>query len=345
MKKTAFSIALVLTVCLWSCAKKEMQTELSSNNLAGYLDTHSGILFTTAADQSDVLTKLQAKPEGDGLYAMPIMTHEGKTVLYIFQVTEVENPSEYQAFIPVDICMDEVFFDFEKQIVSLIDQKVPNLKDRILMACGGLLGDLEEKVLKDIPKAERKKELEKLDVFRKKMLENGQEKGAAAEEALKQEDLEAAKKEGGALNEKAREDYYLDLDYCRDKLWNFGLGVRLRYELNEEIPPEVINEFERDFIRYKVYKDASCQDGPATMARICTQELPLLLGRDSLNRPIRMPLRWVSDEYFARKVCRIGSGFCVEQEVVIGAGKVYSDAGCTRLINIRQYKGFGCFDS
>ncbi|OOG74898.1 hypothetical protein [Algoriphagus sp. A40] len=342
MKKLLFSLAVILILSLFSCSKKEIKTELTSEDLAGYLDTHSGILFTTSADKSDVLTKLQAKPFEGELYTLPILEHEGKTVLYIFQLAEVERPWEFQDYKPTDICMDEVFQDFENQISSLINRNVPNLKDQIILACGKLAGDLEEGLNGQGP---MEKDKEKLDEFKGKLLKNGQEKGEAAEKALKEGDPEAAKKEGEELNEEAKDEYYRDLDFCKEKLWDFSFRMRYKFEFNEEIPAELINEFERDFIRYKVYKSAACQDGPATLARICTQEFPLLIGRDTLNRPIQLPPRWISEEYFARKVCRIGNGFCVEQEVVIGSGKVYSDANCTRLINIREYKGFSCFDS
>lgn len=345
MKKLTFLLVISLIFCFWSCEKKEVKTELTPEDLAGYLDTQAGILFTTSADKSDVLAKLQAKPFEGEYYTLPILEHEGKTVLYIFQLEEVERPWEFQNYIPSDICKDKVFQDFENEIFRLIDRKVPNLKDQIILACGKLAGDLEGGIGDQVPLEKRQEEKENLEEFKEKLLNNAQEKGEAAEQALKEGDPEAAKKEGKELKEEAKEEYHLDFDFCKEKSWNFGFGLRYKYELNEEIPAELINEFEHDFIKYKVYKSAACQDGPATMARICTQETPLLFGRDTLNRPIQIPPRWVSDEYFARKVCRIGTGLCVEQEVVIGTGKVYSDANCTRLIQIREYKGFSCFDT
>lgn len=191
----------------------------------------------------------------------------------------------------------------------------------------------------------RKEERQKLDDFERKFLENGQEKGGDVEKALEEGDPEAAKKEREELKEKAKDDYYFDLDYCKGKKWDLGLRFQLKFGVNEELPPELINEFEKDFIRYKVFKDASCLDGPSTLARICAEDMPMLFGVDTLNRPVRISPRWISEEFFARKACRIGSGFCVEQEVVIGTAKVYSDDNCSRLINIRQYRGFSCFDS
>ncbi|HSF55071.1 MAG TPA: hypothetical protein VLA71_15055 [Algoriphagus sp.] len=345
MKKLLISLAIGLLFCCWSCSKKDVKTELTSEDLAGYLDTQAGILFTTAADKSEVLAKLQAKPYEEEFYTFPILEHEGKTVLYVFQLEEVERPWEFQDYKPDDICMDEVFQTFENEIFRLIDRKVPNLKDRIILACGKLAGDLEEGLRDQAPLEMRQDEREKLEEFKEKLSNNAKEKGEAAEQALKEGDPEAAKKEGEELKEQAKEDYHLDFDFCKEKLWNFDLGLRYKYELNGEIPAELIKEFEHEFIKYKVYKSAACQEGPATMARICTQETPLLIGGDTLNRPIQLPPRWVSDEFFARKVCRIGTGLCVEQEVVIGTGKVYSDANCARLINIREYKGFSCFDN
>ncbi len=158
MKMIPFSTAFVLLFCLWSCAKKETQTELTSANLAGVLDTRSGILFTTAADRSDVLTKLQASPYDDGRYSMPVMEYEGKTVLYIFQLSEVDHPSEYQSYTPNDVCMDEAFWDFSQQIDKLINQASPDLKGQILMACGRLADDLEEEMERVTPKDRRKEE-------------------------------------------------------------------------------------------------------------------------------------------------------------------------------------------
>lgn len=354
MKKLPFSIAIILLACLWSCIKKEIKKELTSEDLAGYLDTKAGILFTTVADKSDVLAKLQAKPYEEEFYTMPILEVAGKTVLYIFQVEEVERPFDFQDFKPVDICRDGVFQEFEYQITSLIDQNVPYLKDQILMACGKLAGDLEDGLDDQAPLVrgkekeileKRQQDKEKLNEFREKLLKNGQEKGEAAEQALKDGDPEAAKKQGEDLKEEAQKEYNWDFDFCKERFWNFKLGARYMYDFNEEIPPELINEFINDHIKYKVYKSAECKEGPATMAKICTQEVIVLLGMDSLNKPIQIPPKWVSDEYFPRKVCRIGTGLCVEQEVVIGTGKVYSDANCTRLIDIRNYKGFSCFDS
>lgn len=345
MKKTSFFPAFILLISLFSCIKKEAPPELGAENVAGFLNTQVGILFTTATDQADVLAKLEAKPAEEGMFAMPIMEHEGKTVWYTFQVSQVEKPWEYLGYVIEDICMDQVFFDFESQVDDLIEGAVPNLGDQIVMACGDLVGDLEEEVKEKTPEERLKEQQEKLREFSERLLEMGRELGRAAEEALKQQDADAAKEKGKELAKNAKREFSLDLDYCLDKDWNFGFGWRYGYEFQEELPPELIQEFSKNFVRYKVYKEATCGVGPPTMARNCSMELPLMLPGDSLSKPIPMPTRWVTDEYYERKVCRIGKGFCVEQEVVIGLSKVYSDPNCTRMIHVRSFKGFSCFDS
>jgi len=278
---------------------------------------------------------------------MPVFIIDETQVYMIFDVEEVDNPSEFLHFQYDDYCYADILNDFENELLELIETDDENIENQIIIACGDVLGEISNKENnkeKNI-KGKEKEALEKLkekkqeeNALKKELAETAKEQAEKVKEALDNGDKNGAKEKAKELVDKTKEKLYLHFNYPNCEDWNFGMGYGQYWTPNPtEIPPDLINQFSHDNIRYKVYKNAKCGPGPPTIAFQCYRHGIL----DSVNPP---PPIWMTEEYLPRKVCERGSGFCVEQEVVIELIKEYSDDSCKRLINVKPVKDFACFD-
>ena len=350
MKTLTSLFLIVLFLAISGCTNPDCPTDpLTNDDITGFIDGSTGILFTTAADKLDVLASLEAEPHTETTYRMPIFEIGEQQVFLIFKVEEVEQPSAYMEYEFVDYCYSAVFQEFENELMELIEMNEENLEDQFIIACGdamGQIGDDEEEKQQNV----KGKEQETLDKLKKnkqakkelknELAETAKKKGIEAKQALNNGDKDKAKEKAKELVEESKKKFTLKLDYkfCED--WKFGVEYGYWYtEPEPEIPPELINAFTNQNIRYRVYKSAECGPGPPTLSLICYNSTPIRL--DSTRPP--PPPVWTSQEHLPRDVCRRGTGFCVEQEVVYLIERDYSDSLCNRLINVRPYKDFACF--
>jgi hypothetical protein len=346
MRSTTISLLIGLIIMLAGCESNCPPDPLSNDDIAGFIDGTTGILFTTAEDREDVLSSLSASPHDETTWRMPIFDLEEQTVYLVFRIAEVESPYQYMDYAFDDYCFDNIFFELETELLDLVELNEGNLQDQFILACGDAVGKIGEKADEQARNVKGKENdaLEKLKKnkknkakLKKDMAKAAKEKGGEAKAALNNGDEETAKKKAKELAEetKWKFDLHFDYDWCDD--WKFKLDFGYTWSEEPVTPPALINEFTHQNIRYKVYKNAECGPGPPTMSFICYNYTP----PDTL-RP-NVPPVWTTQEYLTRDVCTGGNGFCVEQEVVYLLEKDYSDSTCRRLINVRQYKDFACF--
>jgi len=344
--KTSNQLLAMCLLFLFSC-NNYPPVPLTNDDIAGYIDGSTGILFTTKTDRKDVLANLEASQHEGSLYKMPVFEIENQPVYLLFEVAEVENPDEFINYQHSDYRFQELFIDFENELMDIIERNEANLADQFIIACGDVLGQIgeEEESRENIRKGKEKEALDKLKEkkeskkkLKKELAETAKKKGQEAKEALNNGDKDGAKEKAKELKEEMKFKYfeYFNWDWCPD------LDLKLKYgyfykDLSDTIPPELINEFSKDNIRYKVYKSAKCGDSFTPPYITCWKTLPI----DTI-RPA--PAVWNTIEQLPRKNCERGTAFCVEQEVVIALDKDYSDSLCTRLINVRPIKGFACFN-
>jgi hypothetical protein len=345
--KTTILIFAIGMLLLFGCNNDCPPEPLTNNDIAGYIDGSTGILFTSPEYREDVLASLDATPHEDLLYKMPVFKIDETQVYLLFEIAEVPDPAQYMGYKQEDDCYKYLFDEFRTELMDLIELNEDNLEDRFILACGDLAGklDAEEKEKEKNEKGKEQDALQNLEkknvakaAFKKKLAENGKEKAGAVKNKLNNGDKEGAKEKAGELADETEQEFYLDFGYdlCPD--WNLKLGLKYYYTPQPTpIPPEIINEFTRKNIRYKVYKDADCGDEGTPPYLTCYR----WLSTDTL---LPDPEIWITHEKLPRKNCERGTGFCVEQEVVLTLTKHYSDAACTRLIAVYPDKGFACFD-
>ena len=344
------SHALLLTICIFfilSCKNDCPPDQLTNDDIAGYIDGSTGILFTTKTDRQDVLANLEASPHKGSLYKMPVFEDENNQVYLLFEIAEVDKPGEFINYRRSDICFQELFIDLENELVEIIERNDENLADQFIIACGDALGQIgnQEEANVNVKKGKEQEALDQLKEKKenKKKLKNeiaetAKKKGQEAIEALNNNDEEGAKKKAEELKDELKFKYYeyFKWDWCPD------MGLKLKYgyfykDLTDTIPPpELINEFAKDNIRYKVYKSAKCGNSFTPPYFSCWKFEPI----DSIPAPVV----WNTVEELPRKNCERGTAFCVEQEVVLALDQTYSDSLCTRLINVKPIKGFACFN-
>ena len=336
-----------LTFCFHSCNNDCPPDPLNNDDIAGYIDGSTGILFTTKADRQEVLANLDASPHEGSLYKMPVFEHDNEQVYLLFQVAEVDRPAEFVNYRHSDYCFEELFIDLENELMDIIERNEDNLADQFVMACGDALGQIgkEEEANENIRKGKEQESLDKLkekkeskNQLKKEITKTAKKKGGEAKDALDNDDKDTAKEKAKELKDEFK-DYYREFfryQWCRD--WEFRLMYNNYYKgSNATKPaPELIKEFAKDNIRYKVYKSANCGKSFTPPYITCWKNMPF----DSIPAPIV----WNTVEKLPRKNCERGTGFCVEQEVVLALDKDYSDSLCTRLISVKPVKGFACFD-
>lgn len=342
--------SLLLVICLLflsSCNNDCPPEPLNNTDIAGFIDGSTGILFTTPDYKQDVLASLEATPHEGLLYKMPVFEIEETQVYLLFEIAEVPDPEQYMGYKHEDDCYEYLFDEFRTELMDIIELNNDNLEDQFILACGDLAGklDAEEKEKEKNEKGKEQDALKNLEKkkearkgFKKKLAENGKEKAEAIKAKLNNGDKDGAKEKAGELADESKEDFYFHFGYefCPD--WKFGLDLKYYYTPQPTpIPPEVINEFTKNNIRYKVYKDADCGDEGTPPYFMCYR-------MSSFDTLLPDPEIWITHEELPRKNCERGTGFCVEQEVVLTLTKHYSDAACTRLIGVYPNKGFACFD-
>lgn len=293
-----------------------------------------------------MLENLGANPHEGSLYKMPVFEHENEPVYMLFEVAEVETPSEFLNYRHSDYCFQELFIDLENELMDIIQRNEDNLADQFIMACGDALGQIgeEEEGKENVRKGKEQEALDKLKEkkenkkkLKKEIAETAKKKGQEAKEALNNGDEDSAKEKAEELKDDLKYKYYeyFKWEWCPD--WDLGLKYGYFYkDLTNTIPPELINEFSKDNIKYKVYKSAKCGDSYTPASITCWKR------RSFSSFPV--PAVWNTTEQLPRKKCVRGTAFCVEQEVVLALNKEYSDSLCTRLINVRPIKGFACFN-
>ncbi len=346
MKTTTLLLAVAILFIV-SCNNNCPPGPLTNDDIAGYIDGSTGILFTTKTDKKDVLTKLDASPHEGSSYKMPVFEIENQPVYLLFEIAEVDHPGEFINYQHSDYCFQELFIDFENELMEIIERNEANLEDQFIIACGDVIGQIgeEEEAKENIRKGKEKEALDKLKEkkenkkkLKKELAETAKKKGQEAKEALNNGDIDEANEKAKELVDETKYKFNLKYkyDYCDD--WQLRLDYDYYWtQTPTTIPPELINEFSKDNIRYKVYKSAKCGDSYTPPYFTCWQWHSL----DTL-RPA--PSIWNTVEELPRKNCERGTAFCVEQEVVIALDKDYSDSLCSRLISVRPVKGFACFD-
>jgi hypothetical protein len=356
MKTKALIFIFLGIILLAACNSTNCPPEpLTNSDIAGYLNGSTGILFTTIIDRDPVLENLNATPfEAEkGVFKMPVFMIDETQIYLLFGVKEVKNPSAFINYQASDYCYNQLFQDFKDELMDIIENDEKNLVDRFVFACGKLAGRLEvnEKTKEKNLNGKEKETIEKLGKIDeeikeliKDLTERGKKKGEEAKEKLENGDKDGAKQKAEELKEEAQQEFHFGFGYrfCED--WDFGLkyGKFWYSPQPTPVPPELINEFSRDNIRYKVYKSARCGESftPPSFADCFSL---YYINVDSIN-PLPQPNIWTTEELLPRKKCERGTGFCVEQEVVVKMIREYSDSLCTRLVNVRQVKDFACFD-
>ena len=352
MKTTASVFLIALSILMQNCKSTECPPDpLSANDIAGYIDGSTGILFTTTTNKENVLTSLNATPHEEGTYKMPVFEIDEQQVYLVFRTAEVEQPFQYIDYRFSDYCYNSIFLDFENELMELIELNEENMTAQFIIACGDVVGQLDdnEKEKEKNIKGKEKEALENLKKkeenkreLKKELSEMAKKKGDEAKQALNNDDKEGAKEKAKELVDETKFRFNLKYNYDFCDEWNLKLDYGFYWTADTTvIPPDLINEFSNANIRYKVYKNAECGPGPPTIGFTCFQFTPFLF--DSIRPPPPPPAIWTTQEHQFRDVCQRGKGFCVEQEVVILIEKDYSDSLCTRLVNVRPINGFACF--
>lgn len=323
---------------------------LGDNEIAGYVDGKINTLFTTEKDKDDVLASLDASPHLGETYKMPVFEVENNQVYLLFNIMEVDQPAAYMNLEYGDYCYASIFNQLEMELYDLIELNEDNLADQFIIACGDAIGEIADKEKEKNAKAKKGEEKDAIKKLKenekakketkKDISKTAKEKGNEAKEKLNNGDKDGAKEKAKELADECKEKVKLKFnfgwEFCED--WEFKLDLGYWWNpVPAEIPPELINSFTKDFIRYRVYKDADCGPGPPTIDFGCWK-----LGQLDTIPPVRSI--WETTEHLPRKVCVRGTGFCVEQEVVIANVKQYSDSLCSRQIHVYPIMGFSCFD-
>lgn len=347
MKTTILQLAIAFLLLLQSCENNCPPDPLTENDIAGYIDGSTGILFTTSADRDDVLAQLDATPHDGSLYKLPIYEIDEEQVYLLFEIAEVEMPAIFIDYQFEDYCYEGILMDFEDELLEIIEDNDGNLSDQFIMACGDIIGEIgeKEKANDRLRKGIEQEDLEKLmkkvakeQALKKKLSEISKKKGDEAKQALNNGDEDGAKEKAKELKEETKLKFteYLDWNWCDD--WKLGMKYPMYYTKKPTvIPPDLIKSFSKDNIRYKVYKSAKCGVSHTPPYFVCWKFQTL----DTLRTT---PPVWNTVKQLPRKNCERGTAFCVEQEVVVAFDMDYSDSLCERLITVRPVKGFACFD-
>ena len=127
--KTIVSIFLfMLMVLMQSCTTNECPPDpLVESDIAGYIDGSTGVLFTTSVDKDAVLESLNAVPHDDATYRFPVFEIGDQQVYLVFQVAEVEHPSQFVNYHYSDYCYGGLFREYENELMELIELNEENL--------------------------------------------------------------------------------------------------------------------------------------------------------------------------------------------------------------------------
>ena len=343
-------LILIMTMLLIiSCSKKCPDCPTADNalnpieDLAGYLDGESQMLFTTATAKNEVLNALNAEELSEGNYQLPVDDILAQPFMMCFRLMEVESPYSYINASFSNACFENVLLSLHDDLNKIIDGDLLDLENDILLATGDALGQLTMEVgddnenrIRDGRQKDAEQTKEKLKEVKEETKEEAKEATDKIKDQLEQDDKDGAKEEGKEFVLKLKYKWSLGLKWDLDYQWCDDEDLDGIWPWDEQKPicepglPDLIKEFVKNKIRYKVYSNAKCNtvDNP-TITWPCSKRG----GR---------PATYFKTEPVPSRNCIRGANFCVEQEVIVEIAKIYSDSLCTRLIGLDSSKGFSC---
>ncbi|MEM7102816.1 MAG: hypothetical protein AAF502_06800 [Bacteroidota bacterium] len=317
-------------------------------DLAGYLDGNSQILFVTPEDREEVLDVLEASLLDSHLYAIDVLLLDGEPLFLCISVMGVETPAIYIGLSELNIAYVDIFESLDSELGASIESPIEEIEYNVLIAVGsvfGKLSDLADNYNKNLINA----------AFTEKLPEVGpviaQARGLKVQiEELKKPSATAAKNACQAAKQKLIDN---DPEGGFEELRK--LAENLRKELLKDLKPKFMvtdikgNTSTCEFIRpkrdllernikypvhYKVFKNAKCQEVKKPKIFINCQPF-LTPGKEKRKL-------WKHSEQFSFSQCKKGSGLCVEKELTSAITWLYADSLCTKLVSTKGMTEIGC---